>query len=257
MKALLLDAVCPNSSSLPPNRLGSTKVTLASKGLTAAGASLLASDYVDNETGVGNRQGDGSDRPIRDRTGILDCVTTPIDHTPIIGQTVWEDMSVKDFLIGLQLDHLYFDLFQREHITMDVLVEMSHNDLASIGLSAFGHRHKIIRKVKELIHNGGAESAEPVGVAKAQHKGTQLIELSVTDKEFIAVSEEVCVSVKCEDHVYDHCVCVCVQVQSTICEHRDDGRAGGVFKSYNILKVSPSQYEVHLHLYEGSLFNSV
>ncbi len=101
-------------------------------------------------------------------------------------------MSIKDFLVGLQLDHLYFDLFQREHITMDILVDMSHDDMVSIGLSAFGHRHKIIRKVKELVHNGGAESAEPVGMAKAQHHtGTQLIELSVTDKDFIAVSEEV------------------------------------------------------------------
>ena len=32
---------------------------------------------------------------------------------------------------------------------------------------------------------------EPVGVASAQHTGTQLIELLLTDKDFIAVSEEV------------------------------------------------------------------
>lgn len=29
-------------------------------------------------------------------------------------------------------------------------------------------------------------------------------------------------------------------MQSTICEHRDDGKAGGVFNSYEIIKVSPS-----------------
>ena len=115
------------------------------------------------------------------------------------GLAMWEDMSVKDFLAGLQLDHLYYDLFQQEHITMDILVDMSHDDLISVGVAAFGHRHKIIRKVKELVHNGGAESAEPVGVAKAQHTGTQLIELSLTDKDYIAVSEEVC-----------ECVCVWV-----------------------------------------------
>ena len=28
------------------------------------------------------------------------------------------------------------------------------------------------------------------------------------------------------------------QMQSTICDHRDNGRAGGVFKSYNIIRVS-------------------
>ena len=31
---------------------------------------------------------------------------------------------------------------------------------------------------------------------------------------------------------------ICKQVQNTICEHRDDGRAGGVFRSYEIVKVS-------------------
>ncbi len=117
-------------------------------------------------------------------------------------------MSVKDFLAGLQLDDLYFDLFQREHITMDILMDMSHDDLASVGMSAFGHRHKIIRKVKELVDNGGAESAEPVGVAKAQHTGTQLIELSLTDKDFVAVSEEVG-SVGCVWEVGSVWVCVC------------------------------------------------
>ncbi len=70
VKALLQDAVCPGpTASLPVTGAGSTKVIVATKGLTAAGASLLASDYVDSETGVGSRQGDGSDRPIRDRTG--------------------------------------------------------------------------------------------------------------------------------------------------------------------------------------------
>ncbi len=137
---------------------------------------------------------------------VLPNIHRPHTHT---GQATWEDMSVKDFLASLQLDDLYFDLFQREHISMDVLMDMSHDDLASVGMSAFGHRHKIIRKVKELVHNGGAESAEPVGVAKAQHTGTQLIELSLTDKDFVAVSEEVCgVCVEGVGCVGVGCVCV-------------------------------------------------
>ena len=32
-----------------------------------------------------------------------------------------------------------------------------------------------------------------------------------------------------------------LQVQSTICEHSDDGRAGGVFTSYEIVKVGDIQ----------------
>ena len=34
---------------------------------------------------------------------------------------------------------------------------------------------------------------------------------------------------------------VSLQMQSTICEHRDDGRAGGVFTSYEIVKVGDIQ----------------
>ena len=151
---------------------------------------------------------------------------------------------MEEFLGSVQLESLV-ELFQKEHITMDVLVEMSNEDLQSIGVTAFGHRHKILRKVKDLtctedpgepvtpihvhvyqqptmysvhvvlhvlyiIHGTRLvavvmflsyitdsspapppDPPEPVGVASAQHTGTQLIELLLTDKDFIAVSEEV------------------------------------------------------------------
>ncbi len=62
------------------------------------------------------------------------------------------------------------------------------------------------------------------------------------------------------------CVCVCVegvegvvlhselatiygyllQLQSTICEHRDDGRSGGVFRSYQVLKVGHTHTHTQL-----------
>ena len=118
--------------------------------------------------------GDGSDRPLRDSSN----------------KAAWEDVSIEEFLSGVEFDHL-LPMFQREQITIDILVDMSHEDLQSIGITAFGHRHRILRKVKELVHNGGAQPSEPVGVASAKHIGTRLIELSLTDKDFIAVSEEV------------------------------------------------------------------
>ena len=79
---------------------------------------------------------------------------------------------------------------------------------------------------------------EPVGITTARH--TQLIELSLTDKDFIAVSEEVSRTLSRTGCACNMCdlFFVCKQVQNTICEHRDDGRAGGVFKSYEVVKVS-------------------
>lgn len=135
---------------------------------------------------------------------------------------------MEELLFSLQLESLT-EIFQREHITMDVLVEMTNDDLVSVGVSAFGHRHKILRRTKELTTSteeemgqcffssvpcvaGGCEELgvcltvesllvppppgppDPVGVASAEHVGTQLIELLHTDKDFIAVSEEVSIN---------------------------------------------------------------
>lgn len=33
---------------------------------------------------------------------------------------------------------------------MDILVEMTHDSLKDIGVSAYGHRHKILRGIKDL-----------------------------------------------------------------------------------------------------------
>ena len=59
------------------------------------------------------------------------------------------NVTVEEFLSSLQLETMV-EIFQKEHITMDVLVEMTNEDLQSVGVDAFGHRHKILRKIKEL-----------------------------------------------------------------------------------------------------------
>ena len=57
---------------------------------------------------------------------------------------------MQDVLCSLSLEHLG-ELFEKEDITMDVLVDMTTSeDLQTIGVAAFGHRHKILKKVKEM-----------------------------------------------------------------------------------------------------------
>ena len=81
---------------------------------------------------------------------------------------------MQEFLQDLELEQL-FPIFEHEHIAMDILMDMSHDDLVSVGVSAFGHRHKLIHKIKEIVHNGGAEPAVPVGMATAsKHVGVVL-----------------------------------------------------------------------------------
>ena len=172
----MLDATPPSDANSDADaEMKASKSSVAAKGLTAAGASLLANEYLPDTYGESKGVGDGSDRPPRESSG----------------KAAWESVTVEEFLSGLDFEDLYLPVFKREQITIDILVDMTHEDLQSIGITAFGHRHRILKKVKELVHNGGAKVAEPVGVASAKHVGTRLIELLQTDKDFIAVSEEV------------------------------------------------------------------
>ncbi|KAJ8264368.1 hypothetical protein GJAV_G00148350 [Gymnothorax javanicus] len=123
------------------------------------------------------------------------------------------DLSISQFLHNLGLQHL-LEIFEREQITLDVLIEMGHKELKEIGINAYGHRHKIIKGVERLI--AGPQSLNPYLTLNTANSGTILIDLASDDKEFQSVEEE---------------------MQSTIREHRDGGHAGGVFNRYNILKI--------------------
>ncbi|KAM9132828.1 poly [ADP-ribose] polymerase tankyrase-2 isoform 2-T2 [Pangshura tecta] len=123
------------------------------------------------------------------------------------------DFSINQFVRNLGLEHL-IDVFEREQITLDVLVEMGHKELKEIGINAYGHRHKIIKGVERLI--SGQQGLNSYLTLNTSGSGTILIDLSPDDKEFQSVEEE---------------------MQSTVREHRDGGHAGGVFNKYNFLKI--------------------
>ncbi|XP_030610864.1 poly [ADP-ribose] polymerase tankyrase-2-like [Archocentrus centrarchus] len=123
------------------------------------------------------------------------------------------ELSICQFLKNLGLENL-LEIFDREQITLDVLVEMGHRELKEIGINAYGHRHKIIKGVERLI--SGPQSLNPYLTLNTANSGTILIDLSADDKEFQSVEEE---------------------MQSTIREHRDGGHAGGVFNRYNLVKI--------------------
>jgi len=110
--------------------------------------------------------------------------------------------AVVSFLTTLGLDHLK-DTFEREMITLEILAEMTHEDLKGVGVVAYGHRHILLKGVDKIRSSMGG--------------GTMLIELPRDDREFLAVDDE---------------------MQATIRSHRDNGHAGGIFTRYNIIKVS-------------------
>jgi tankyrase len=64
------------------------------------------------------------------------------------------NMSISAFLASLGLEQLR-EVFDREQISVDILAEMGHEDLKQIGVSAFGHRHKLIKGIEKLLSGNG------------------------------------------------------------------------------------------------------
>lgn len=120
-------------------------------------------------------------------------------------------ISISSFLSNLGLNHL-IELFEREHITLDILAEMGHEELKQIGVNAYGHRHKLLKGIEKLILSSQLDPHYMIPVSS----GTVLIDLNPCDQEFKVVADE---------------------MQGTIREHKDGGAAGGVFDHYNILKI--------------------
>ena len=56
------------------------------------------------------------------------------------------DNGLKDFLQKLEMMNL-LEKFENELVTLDMLKEMNHEDLKSIGIITFGHRHKILKEI--------------------------------------------------------------------------------------------------------------
>merc|ERR1719150_1844362 len=123
------------------------------------------------------------------------------------------NMSMGAFLASLGLEQLR-EVFDREQISVDILAEMGHEDLKQIGVTAFGHRHKLIKGLEKLVSGNAPVIWQPPPSTSTQ--STVLIDILGEDPEFNDVSN---------------------MMQSTIREHRDQGHAGGVFARYSIVKI--------------------
>ncbi|RZF41139.1 hypothetical protein LSTR_LSTR010791 [Laodelphax striatellus] len=193
VRCLLQDAMAshPSQSSAaaapPPTIMTSPSHTETV--VMPSGASMCLS------TPIAKHRGDGTDSV---HSESRESCASSLDVTTLGG-----------FLASLGLDHL-LDLLEREQITLDILAEMSHDDLKQVGISAYGYRHKIIKGIEKLNSYSGLTCI---------NQGTLVVDLLPDDKEFMAVEEE---------------------MQSTIREHRD-GHAGGVFNRYNIIRIQKVQ----------------
>ena len=77
-----------------------------------------------------------------------------LTHLICLGYVNIEDISVSEFLSSVGLQQLH-SIFTKEQITLDVLAEMNHNELKDVGITAYGHRHKIVKGIQKLISQKG------------------------------------------------------------------------------------------------------
>ncbi|KXJ25343.1 Tankyrase-1 [Exaiptasia diaphana] len=73
-------------------------------------------------------------------------------------------------------------------ISWDVLVDMGHEELKEIGIHAYGHRHKILKAVKEKLSGLGLGFG-PFATTSLQ--GSVLQELTPVDKDYSSVADEI------------------------------------------------------------------
>lgn len=184
-----------------------------------------------------------------------------ITHYLPVSTCLPSSITVSGFLSSLGLDFL-LETLSREHITMDILAEMGHEELKQIGVAAYGHRHKILKGVEKLlINSAGAASASATpavaqtpksttssssssvppslqpflnspgggGAPPLSTSTTYMIQLAPEDREYRAVEDE---------------------MQMTIRQHKDGGTSGGAFSRYRIIRI---QKLINLKLWQRYL----
>ncbi|XP_069756678.1 poly [ADP-ribose] polymerase tankyrase-2-like isoform X2 [Narcine bancroftii] len=185
-------------------------------------------------------------------------------------------MTINQFLRNLGLEHLC-DIFEKEQITLDVLVEMGHNELKEIGINAYGHRHKIIKSVERLVagqqaygdrkcaatsrilsihtwpvpfrgHYCGIKSSQLLIPASLLLKWDCLQSVPFCRawhlKPILGINPYLALNTSNSGTILIDLLpedkefqSVEEEMQSTVREHRDGGHAGGVFNKYNFLKI--------------------
>ena len=132
--AATIAAPCPSPTPTPPAPLLMPgPESPPSAGETSALAS--ASGTPSSATTTGAQAGDGcSDNSNQELSPSVN-MNTPATSTNIVS-----------FLANIGMEHLR-EIFEREQVTIDILLEMGHEELKQIGVHAYGHRHRLMKGI--------------------------------------------------------------------------------------------------------------
>lgn len=110
-----------------------------------------------------------------------------LDSEQSRNQVNTDQMTIKNFLnrIDESFEKLYLKIFENEKITMEILAEMTNDQLKEIGINAYGARYKIMKGVEKYYK----QVKDPF--FNCPSTGSLVIELDVNDTEYEMVRNEV------------------------------------------------------------------
>ncbi|XP_068626122.1 poly [ADP-ribose] polymerase tankyrase-2-like [Battus philenor] len=115
------------------------------------------------------------------------------------------DTEMEAYVSRIGLEELC-PVLEREQISVDILSEMSHEDLRAVGVAAYGHRHRLIKAARQSLQT-----------QSDYYGGTALLELGAsecTDGEYAMLERE---------------------MQASVRAHRD--HVGGQFTRYHVFRI--------------------
>ena len=68
-------------------------------------------------------------------------------------------MSIEDWLKNLHLSE-YIDVFKEESIELDIVLELTSDDLKEIGVKKLGHRKIILKAISELHEKSSTQLSD-------------------------------------------------------------------------------------------------
>ncbi|XP_063836754.1 poly [ADP-ribose] polymerase tankyrase [Ostrinia nubilalis] len=116
--------------------------------------------------------------------------------------------AAQDIIIGLEQ---LASILEREQITVDILSEMSHEDLRAVGVPAYGHRHRLLKAARHSRHSSVIGSC---------------VTLCTTLVDVTAAADGACES---EFAIVER------EMQASVRAHRE--HAGGNFSHYNVVRI--------------------
>lgn len=195
VKSLLLDAMSIPLSSSSSTTTTSTPSTDDGCRTTVTSSARETTSILGAETNgasfrprlsssTTNQPQSASQRYLTTADGSMSLANDDERREQALHMTMDEFLSLCQFQTGQQQDVLR-ELFEREHITLDILAEMTHNDLKDIGINAYGERHKLLKGIERLYK----QAKDPW--SNVPDRGSVFNELDSTDQEYRLVEDEV------------------------------------------------------------------